>query len=192
MQFTADTITRTIQQEEEVLSATLGDYKAIIVYDEDGESPREWDNLGTVVAKHPRYNLADEDAVSVSRIQDVIKKNPKSIIVLPVYIYDHSGVSLSTTPFSCRWDSGQVGYIYVTRLDIQREYEEVPSDEKIKEYLKNEIETYSEYLKGEVYGYQILNKDNEEVDSCYGFIGREHAEEEALSALKYFKQTEGN
>ena len=32
--------------------------------------------------------------------------------ILPLYLYDHSGLSMNTSGFSCPWDSGQVGWIY--------------------------------------------------------------------------------
>jgi hypothetical protein len=38
----------------------------------------------------------------------------RTVVVLPLYLYDHSGLTISTSPFSCRWDSGQVGYIHTT------------------------------------------------------------------------------
>jgi hypothetical protein len=31
-----------------------------VSYDEDAESPRDWDNLGTMVCFHRRYNLGDD------------------------------------------------------------------------------------------------------------------------------------
>jgi len=32
----------------------------------------------------------------------------------PVYAYIHGGITVSTTPFSCRWDSGVLGFIRTT------------------------------------------------------------------------------
>ena len=44
---------------------------------------------------------------------------------------------------------------------------------KIEEYLQNEIDTYNEYLHGEVYGFQVTPEDDdtEILDSCWGFFG---------------------
>lgn len=44
------------------------------------------------------------------------------LIVLPLHLYDHSGITMSTGGFSCPWDSGQVGYIYVTPKALEEEY----------------------------------------------------------------------
>ena len=48
----------------EVESKTLpGGHRVAVVYDEHPESPREWDNLGTVVlVDRCRYNFGDEQA----------------------------------------------------------------------------------------------------------------------------------
>jgi hypothetical protein len=35
-------------------------YTLTILLDEWAESPREWDNLGTIYAAHRKYNLSDE------------------------------------------------------------------------------------------------------------------------------------
>ena len=37
--------------------------------------------------------------------------------------------------------------------------------------MKDEVEYYSSWANGEVYYYQLLDENNEEIDSCGGFIG---------------------
>ena len=43
-------------------------------------------------------------------------------VVLPVYMYDHSGITINTTGFSCPWDSGMVGIIYVSKEKIREKF----------------------------------------------------------------------
>ena len=38
-----------------------------------------------------------------------------SVVILPLYLYDHGEITMSTGRFSCPWDSGQVGWIYCTK-----------------------------------------------------------------------------
>ena len=164
-----------------------------IVYDETPESPRDWDNLGTMICFHGRYNLGDKhgynknDYSSWDELEKaILVENGRDAIILPVYMYDHSGVSLSTTPFSCRWDSGQVGFIVVDRDTVRKEYgvKRITAEKKalVEYYLKGEVETYSQYLNGDVYGYEVYSIDedgNEEFeDSCYGYYGMEYVEKE--------------
>jgi hypothetical protein len=93
-------------------------------------------------------------------------------------MYDHSGVVLSTTPFSCPWDSGQLGIIYATREKIVAEGLG-GDDEKVREILRGEVKVFYWWLNGECYGYTIEDPDG---DSCFGFIGRGAAEEAAREA----------
>jgi len=67
--------------------------------------------------------------------------------ILPLYLYDHSGITISTSPFGCNWDSGQVGWVFITNQTIK---EEGIDESKVEEYLKSEVETYDQYLTGEV------------------------------------------
>ena len=44
-------------------------------------------------------------------------------VVLPLYLYDHSGITMScdlTYPYNDRWDSGQVGWIYASHQRVSR------------------------------------------------------------------------
>lgn len=190
------------------------------------ESPREWDNLGTMYCWHSRYNLGDEqptqcpDLVLLDMLRDCILSDedcldiiwdiirwhkdhaedffhvmdhgpieqdsiidalegacvPKAAgtildkyyVIMPLYLYDHSGITISTSPFSCPWDSGQVGFIAAKLSGMDRE--------KIISILQSEVSTYDMYLRGEVYGFVIeeLNADTgywEETGSCGGFYG---------------------
>jgi hypothetical protein len=148
--------------------------------DHDPESPREWDNLGTMVCWHNRYNLGDEDGEreygTPEAFLDFIGDD---VIILPLYLYDHSGITMNTSGFSCPWDSGQVGYIYVTLEDVRKEYNwtRITKErrERIEKYLTGEVETYDTYLRGEVYGFDIIREDEDgeevDIDSCWGFYG---------------------
>lgn len=93
-------------------------------------------------------------------------------LILPIYLYDHSGLSINTTGFSCKWDSGKVGYIYVSHKDIESKYGNLSEEsiERAKSCLMAEVKEYGSYLCGDCYGFRLLEK-GEEIDSCWGFIG---------------------
>jgi hypothetical protein len=172
--------------------------------DDDPESPREWDNMGTMVCFHNRYNLGDEkhDFYDPDDLLDFLNENKGKIIYLPLYLYDHSGISMSTGreyPFNCPWDSGQVGIIYVTYETIRKEYRCKRVSKKLRqrvvEYLQGEVETYDQYLTGDVYYYNVTcNKCGESVDSCGGFYGSNWKEngilEQAYTVCKDCKEEE--
>ena len=91
-----------------------------------------------------------------------------------VVLYDHSGLAMNTIGFHCPWDSGQVGYVYVTLEAVRKEFgvKRVTKAlrEKAADILRGEIVSYDAYLGGRVYGY-VIEQDGEEIDACWGFVG---------------------
>ena len=218
---------------ETVEEFTVGKCRVKIEYDADPSSPREWDNLGTMVCWHRRYNLGDEqpkedageylmnlarEVVSGNYPEALLEKNRNAILDkhytrLPLYLYDHSGITMSTGSFSCPWDSGQVGFIYVS-LDKalkenslakgswetkvgHRNKDGQPEKVTLREYarrvLTQEVETYDEFITGQVYGYVVETDakdedgddiEGEHLDSCWGFYGLEYCKEEARSVAE--------
>lgn len=170
------------------MQKTIGDFTIEIVPDSDPTNPRGWDNLGTMICFHSRYNLGDDHKYKdSSEFNDFLRKNRKNLIMLPVYLYDHSGQTVATTPFSCPWDSGKIGYIYVTKAKAREEYNwkniTKKRVEKIKEYLDGEVKTFDQFITGDVYGYKI-SYDLNEIDSCWGFYGEDYCLEEAEAIVK--------
>lgn len=152
-----------------------------IHHDQYATSPREDCNLGTMICNHRRYNLGD------------IKGNgddvPSGAIVLPLYLYDHSGITMNTTGFSCGWDSGQVGVIYCSREDALKELGAKrltkKGRQKIVERLQSEVEVYDLFITGQCYGYVIKDEEGNELESCWGYLGMDHVVGEAKSQAEY-------
>ena len=165
-------------------------YVANIHIDDMPCSPREDDNFGTLIAFHSKYDLSDNKNYTKEELIEHMKAF--NVFSLPVYMYEHSGIALSTTPFNCEWDSGQVGYIFVTYDKMLNVFGEVNYN-RAEECLVSEIEEYSNYLKGEVYGYQIYKKGNcencsDDVHSCWGIYGLEWVQEEVKDQLDYLEE----
>lgn len=166
--------------------------------DGDVESPREDDPLGKMVCFHRRYNLGDEYDYKVSDFtgwdeleQHLIKKE-KAVVILPIYMYEHSDITIKTTPFSCSFDSGQVGFIYTTR-DMylkRRNFKRLTKKlkEEARQILEGEVEMYDQWLRGEFYGYVIDPEDSEDTCGIHdeyagGFDDVEGAEMDAKAAV---------
>ncbi len=105
-------------------------------------------------------------------------------------MYEHSGIALSTGGFSCPWDSGQIGYVHVSRDRVLKEYSTKRITAKIRAQvlalLKSEIKEYGSYVNGECYGYVIEDVDGEQIDSCWGYIGYEYVQQEARSQADWY------
>lgn len=160
-------------------------YHINIYYDESPESPRELSNLGTFYTAH-RYYCPEKEFDKEFDIDEVFvdgrcghfrKSFLRDYIALNIYLYDHSGQAISSGSFSCRWDSGWFGIVAVPVEAVKKEFgwDKITSyrRRKIKGYLQNEIDTYNEYVHGEVYGFQITpsGDDSEVIDSCWGYFG---------------------
>lgn len=165
-------------------------YKIRIMQDDSPESPREWDNLGTMVCFHRRYTLGDKhDFGSPEDFQEWLKENPSE--VLPLYLLDHSGITMRTGSFGDPWDSGQVGWIYVTHKRIREEYGKLTKKNKAtaRGCMEQEVKTYDDFLTGEVYGYQVIAPNGEDVASCWGYFGypddKSYIMDEARSNVDY-------
>lgn len=225
------------------------EYTLEVEQDDIAEDPREWSNLCTMICWHRHYDLGDQhdyegiedffqalckevldkgyDETDELYWQDMFKmlKESNLILIKAINMYDHSGITVSTSnsyPYNDRWDSGIVGFIYVTKktifeercqlaekdengdyILIEHKHENAPSTyshkfiptteenwKDVADYrLEAEMETYDQYLRGDVYGYKLTKtvtmydicphcgevikeyETEEEVDSCWGFYG---------------------
>jgi len=138
-------------------------------------NPREGAIIGKMICFHKRYKLGDKH--SFSEPGDFIEfKNNNNIICLPLFLYDHSGITMNTTGFNCQWDSGQVGWIYADIKQINDagfNWKKITKKrcKKILEWLKKDVEVYDHYLTGNIYLYNIEDGNGDILDSCGGFLG---------------------
>lgn len=165
-----------------------------VFYDPDPDDPRKSDdNLGTMLCWHNQYKLGDKHNFESSiHFQQWVKQN-KPALMMPVYLYDHSGLAMNTCGFHCPWDSGQVGWIYATREDILRWFGKARLSfrtlENARSRLIHEVLMYHHYLNGECYLYEIEDANGKVVDMCGGFLGdikicEENAKAAARATLK--------
>ena len=173
-----------------------------IEQDEYTEDPRkEWDNVGTMVCFHNRYDLGDkhnytdpEDALREIleiewdydddyEINELWDKLEKVAYVLPLFLYDHSGITMNTGGFSCPWDSGQVGFIYAMKDAADKE-----TPDPLK-YLESEVKTYDQYLTGDIHCFTIEDPEGYVDDeSCASFYGADYCLEEARSVADWMHE----
>lgn len=168
-----------------------------IKQDKFASSPRDWDNLGTFVMWHRRYNFGDIDP-SPESPQEFLRELG-DVIILPVYGYDHGIMTISTQVekfwWHYAWDGRQLGWIYVSKDKIRDEYGwkrlTKQRQAKVEKILRQEIETLDQYLRGDVWGFIIYDDETDEIlDSCWGFIGQDDCKADGGNALQYFQRNE--
>ena len=181
-------------------------YELEIKQDSNPDNPRSWDNVTTMICFHKRYNLGDKHDYKSDNfdewieVREQIESDYKVLMIKPLYMYDHSGITIRTYPFDCQWDSGQIGWIFIEEKQwIQMMGEDMDrSEDRLEKIIEGDIETYDKYITGEVYGYEVYevetcNKGCEHktlVDSCWGFYGEEDCREEGNRVMEYHTITE--
>ncbi len=191
--------------------------RVLVFNDENPIDPRvDSHNFGTMICWHNRYILGDQqpkvnpthymrwlagvtvDAEDHDKIPEehITRILEKYFVMLPLYLYDHSGITMSTGLFSCGWDSGQVGFIYVSLENARKNWMlpdpagwdyVMPGDmepynkgtlrECAARLLKMEVQNYDQFLTGQVYGYQTKDWEGNNIDSGWGFFGSEETKE---------------
>ena len=138
---------------------------------------KEWSKSSSYAASLKGKDVPDwflDDCISALKNSEMMALLEQSgqFVILPLYLYDHSGITMSTGRFSCPWDSSQVGWIYADAEAIKKEYGELTPEniERALQVLEGEVEAYDYYLTGQCYGFQLFEGDTE-IDSCWGFLG---------------------
>lgn len=155
--------------------------------DTDPVNPREeWDPIGKMVCFHKKYTLGDKHDLKTDMFSgwDAMERHlynrMDAAVVIPLYLLDHSGIAMSTRSFNDPWDSGRVGFIYMTKEDAKKNWNKkiITKNlrQKITECLENEVKIYDCYLRGEVYGYNVIDPDGETVETSWGYFGDDHKE----------------
>lgn len=183
-------------------------YGIEIHYDHDPSPPDEGDDDSVLfVTTRNRYFEKTPDVCGYSTLDantladpDVMREIKQDYHLRPLYMYAHSGVSLSLGnqgyPFNDPWDSGMVGFVLVKKRAGFR---------NIQKTAAGYVETWNQYLSGDVYGYVVkeLCEDEDcgheecegecaygqgsefscgtDIDSCWGFYGLEYVKREAES-----------
>jgi hypothetical protein len=162
--------------------------------DEHPINPREFnENMSSMTCFHGRYALGDSHTMSPDALREYIQQ--PEVVSLPLYLYDHSGITMNTVGFACRFDSGQVGRIHATYDRIREWYgvDEVTPEvvERAKNTMRNEVAEYDRYLTGELYAVIVCQKEydaerNEVVETCIHSCGGFYNETDAIEdAIQY-------
>jgi hypothetical protein len=164
-----------------VIDLSKENWELEIAYDQYTDSPRDWDNLGEILCRNNRYMSNElrldskyDDIFANGTMEDIERLLDKlGYFHERISVYDHSGVSIYLGKPCCRFDSCYIGLYVVSKERVKKEYDKKrisrKLQNKVKEIMKGEIDTFSNWLDGNVFSY-TLSKNGEEIDSCGGFI----------------------
>lgn len=133
------------------------------------------------------------------------------IVMLPISVYEHSGITMwlgsKSNHFDSDWDCSNVGFAYIEKSTAEKEGMLDPGEKYdhnwkkwAYEMMDSEMETYRQYLEGEVYGYMTEDEDGIEGGNnwfvgCWGYFGRDEIDSVIIPEAKseidgYLKEKE--
>lgn len=179
--------------------------QAEVVYDQHATTPRECDNLGTIlIAPGKAHWVANRDsAVDTSipfgnnpyehwdnlRREQLKLKKSEIAIAYPITKCEHGGeISLS---LGCKsgWERGAVGFVYVKKDQVRKCFgvERITKSiiARTVNCVQSELDLLTSWINGDCYGWYIkeyaLTDDGLEwrevgiLDDCWGYFDKEHA-----------------
>ena len=193
------------REDDDVETYRVGNATIHIVQDPDPLNPRtDWDNPWEWYSNHRRYSFdrhdgksleiddiytddSDEEHDGETIYEAILRQNPDFLDAQPIYLFDHSGLSVSLGSFNDPWDSGVGAIAVITRKKAEEYWPDLKGDdEKLKERaykaLESEVEDFDKYLRGDVYGYMI-HSDDGDGESCFGFYDIKDALEEGAACV---------
>ena len=158
--------------------------------DEDVSNPfTDCDGEPDFISWHRRYDFTfNKKFKNMDRDDFLALAKKEGYIVLPLYMYEHSGRAFSTVAFSCPWDSGQLGYVFWTREKVEegqgKGYDMEANRTFLEKQLVSAVQMLEDWAEGNCYGYVVEREDGEEVGSCWGYLGDYDGEYGALQEAK--------
>lgn len=162
--------------------------RLVIKYDDSAESPRQWDNLGYFITCEKQHNSPDDNEDLKSLIQNAgdesssleehiekikaeMKNNGYGTVryITPVCRYEHGNV-VYRRGTAHGFDYSNCGFYIVTK-------DEGLTVEQIEKNIDAELETYTQWMNGEVYGFMLYDEQGEQIESVWGFYDIEDIRE---------------
>lgn len=162
-----------------VKTARFHEFTLNIRHDDSGAaSPLDWDNLTTIVIKeaprrgqlgHRQPEWDEERALErggFPLLARYLRMTGQALYIVPLSVYDDWRPSVRTDPGG---DPEMLdGFALVTKESA--EMIGTPP-EHFSEVVEQDVKTYSQFLEGEVYGWEVLDENDEILDSVWGYIG---------------------
>lgn len=184
---------------QQILTYFVSSRQAVLKSDEDGSYWYQWRED----AEDRCSYLFDPDSDEIDEIAEMIVDELRlderlkliiatgDVVVRPISMYEHGGVSTWLGDYIChvdaQWDCEPLGIAYITKATAEKEMLDF-SEETWKDWankqIENEMEVWSAYVSGEVYGFTITAPNGDMCDTvCFGYYG-EAGLEQLMSEAK--------
>lgn len=157
----------------------------------NSESPRTWSNIGYFITVSNKMLSPDNNKEIISIVKntqyevnnvfehmDAIKEeiknqlNEEVIYITPLCKYEHNRISYLVGT-KTGFDYSNNGFYIVTKESANEILGNNYNEENIVNIIQSEIETYNQWVNGEVYEYILYNENGNVEDSCCGFYSLE-------------------
>lgn len=154
-----------------------------IFQDMNSQSPDDWGDDDLFLAGFDTRNffVMPKDKKEWS-IKDLLDHYLDTHHIFSLEAYIHSGICLSLSgegnfPDRAFDVSDGIGCVFVSKKYWK-------TKKSAKHTAENHVKTWNDYLSGNVYGYQVEDKDGNEIESCWGFYGDYDSKNGALSEAR--------
>jgi hypothetical protein len=158
--------------------------KLMIFRDLDAINPRLLEGTRCrMIFLHKRHELGDPHIYKKPEDVESLVDGMDEIVLMPVFMLEEGGhILLDFEPFidqeiGCgNVDTGQLGLMYITRLDIEEALGIWAEASRIQavSILEHELRDYNEWLNSDTYRYKIVDADGAVLSENCGFCGADH------------------
>lgn len=140
------------------------------------QSYREIDDWFDVQVGEDAYYKLQEKATSFKHFLELLTSalDKVGIVAFPILSYEHSAITYYLGDSIDRWDGSLAGFAWQTKEKLYKNYKCKRISSKIRENIKGcvetELATYTLYCNGEIYDFELYDRNGIELDCAYGFI----------------------
>lgn len=143
-----------------------------VFHNDSASYPFEDDETISFYSNHKQYvwdgkkldellDKFDEVPKKAEELIELLNKTDDDYFYVAVYGFEHSGLSISLTPFDCPWDSGLLGILQIDK-----------SCSDLQKIVENWIKLVTMLLDGEVYCVEVIDELGECVYSIDGIYAK--------------------
>jgi hypothetical protein len=174
-------------------------YRVRVEPEEDVENPmREFEMLTDVVTWMRSYEFSSEQPKPYDSPHEVMRavKNGEVAFASLLFAYIHSGITIHMEEMKeiwpdKQWDCGLAGCVYIRMEKAKKEWPKLSRralNRACRKRAMQDVEVLDQWLRGDVWVYDVIDPNGELVDSCGWIYGYDDACNMAMEALEKVRE----